>query len=171
MDDVVLPRTDTARRQLIQRRQRKQEQAAPGARSHRGSRTPRSGWRSRRSPDPGLRLAAGPLTEVCMTSVNRLSERRLRVLTPSLTAVVNHPPFFQAVKMSLSEHSRLKKKMMSKKADISTQTNLLFVASITWACRGQAGFGGGCGTNPTKGSSLITQAQAVLIWGLLAMTI
>lgn len=41
--------------------------------------------------------------------------------------------------------------MMSKKTNISTRTNLLFVASITWAYRGQAGFGSGYGNEPHKG--------------------
>lgn len=61
--------------------------------------------------------------------------------------------------------------MMSKKTNISTRTNLLFVALITWAGRGQAGFGGGSRSEPHKGIEFNHQAQAVLIWGLLAMTI
>lgn len=92
MDDVALPQTDTARRQLVQQRKWGRACPAPGATGvpDRAERLEEQAQRGPRT-QPG---PAGPLPEVCATSMHRLSRRRLRVLTPSLTEVVDHLPFF-----------------------------------------------------------------------------
>lgn len=71
---------------------RSRQPPAPGATGGPGPRGAAGGAGAARTQ--GSAWPARPLTEVCMTSMHRLSERRLRVLTPSLTAVVNRPPLF-----------------------------------------------------------------------------
>lgn len=115
----------------------------------------------------------GPWIQVCSEPTHWHSRRSGRHPSMQITDFVDvvNQPSPRPPRLLKYHRVSIAEKKMSKKNNISTWTNLLFVHCSHRSVGAEMMRAVATGVSPTKGLGLIIQSQTVLILGLLAMTI